>query len=453
VKRDKVNQGNQALLRHANSSGKAAALTFATGLQVAQLSDVGMRRTTNQDSLSLLVADSAELYQARGHLLMVADGMGAHAAGELASKLATDTVPYLYHKYRDQSPPESLERAIREANAEIHRRGTANPDFHNMGTTSSALVLLPQGAIAAHVGDSRVYRLRGHTLQQLSFDHSLQWELRASGQLPAGSELAAAIPKNVITRSLGPNATVQIDMEGPHPIAIGDVYLLCSDGLTGRVEDPELGAILACVPPDEAARALVDLANLRGGPDNTTVIIAKVTGPEAATGMTPTQPLRLGGSGKAKPVHPAVWIVAGVCALAALVLAAMQLWIPALVGLGGAVIAGMIGLMQRFGVGGTEVGQGRMFGRGPYTSVQCPPSHDLAAKLSATLDELREAARDGQWTIHWQPIEQACERAAAADAGGNFAEAIRQYCRGITMMMNELRKQPVRKSSDSVLDR
>lgn len=412
-----------------------------------------MRRTTNQDSLALLVADSAEAYQARGHLLMVADGMGAHAAGELASKIATDTVPHLYHKYRDQSPPEALERAIREANAEIHRRGTANADFHNMGTTSSVLILLPQGALAAHVGDSRVYRLRGHTLHQLSFDHSLQWELKASGQLPEGSDLAAAVPKNVITRSLGPNATVQIDMEGPHPIAIGDVYLLCSDGLTGRVEDPELGAIMASLPPEEAVRALVDLANLRGGPDNTTVLIARVIGPEAASGITHSEPLRLGGSGKTRTVHPAVWIVAGVCALAALVLAALQLWIPALVAVGGAAVAGLIGLVQRFGdMSGTAVGNGRMLGRGPYTSANCPPSHELVTKLAGTLNELRDAARDGQWTIHGKPITEACERAAAADAAGNFAEAIRQYCRGITMMMNELRKQSVRKNGDSALD-
>jgi serine/threonine protein phosphatase PrpC len=429
-------------------------LSFATGLQVAQHTDVGMRRTTNQDSLALLVADSAEAYQARGHLLMVADGMGAHAAGELASKIATDTVPHLYHKYRDQSAPEALERSIREANAEIHRRGTANPDFHNMGTTCSVLVLLPQGALAAHVGDSRVYRLRGSTLHQLSFDHSLQWELKASGQLPEGSDLAAAVPKNVITRSLGPNASVQIDMEGPHPIAIGDVYLLCSDGLTGRVEDPELGAIMASLPPEEAVRALVDLANLRGGPDNTTVLMAKVVGPEAASGGMSVEPLRLGSSTKARLVHPAVWVVVGVCVLAAVVLAAMALWIPALVALGAAAVAALIGLSQRFGgIGGTAVGNGRMLGRGPYTSASCPPNHELVTKLAGTLNELRDAARDGQWTIHWKSIDDACERATAADVAGNFAEAVRQYCRGITIMMNELRKQPVRKSSDSVLDR
>src|SRR5262245_53163866 len=120
-----------------------------------------MRRTSNQDSHALVVADSQELWQARGHFFLVADGMGAHAAGELASKLASDGVLHLYLKYREESAPDALARAIRETNGEIHRRGTANPDFHNMGTTCSTLLLLPQGAVAAHIGDSRIYRLRG----------------------------------------------------------------------------------------------------------------------------------------------------------------------------------------------------------------------------------------------------------------------------------------------------
>src|SRR5262249_23590969 len=157
--------------------------------------DVGMRRTTNQDSHALLLADSEELVSDRGHLLMVADGMGAHAAGELASKLATDGVPHLYHKYRELSPPDALRRAILETNTEINRRGMANTDFHNMGTTTSVLLLLPQGALAAHVGDSRIYRLRVSEISQLTFDHSLQWELRASGQLPAGADIGAVVPK------------------------------------------------------------------------------------------------------------------------------------------------------------------------------------------------------------------------------------------------------------------
>lgn len=429
-------------------------MSFATGLQVANLSDVGMRRTTNQDSLAQVIADSPERYRERGHLLLVADGMGAHAAGELASKLAADGIPHLYHKYRELSAPEAIKRAILETNAEIHRRGTASPDFHNMGTTASALVLMPQGALAAHVGDSRIYRLRGHMLHQLTFDHSLQWELKASGQLPEGADISSVIPKNVITRSLGPNSAVQIDLEGPHPILPGDAYLICSDGLTGRVEDAELGAILASLPPQEAVRALVDLANLRGGPDNSTVIVAKVVGPEAASGVTPAEPLRVGGVPAVKSVHPAVWIVAAVCLLAALIMAAMLQWIPAAVALGGAAVAGLIGLVQRYGglPSGMEVGNGRMLGRGPYTSVACPPSHELAEKLAKTLDELREAARDGQWTINWQPLDECCRKALAADAAGNYAEAIRQYCRGITSTMNELRKQPLKRTGENVLE-
>src|SRR5262245_34760484 len=134
------------------------------GVQIAALTDIGMRRTTNQDSHAVLPADTPQMLEGRGHFLMVADGMGAHAAGELASKIAVEGVPHLYRKYEDKSPPEALLRAFQETNAEINRRGSASTDFHNMGTTSSVLVLLPHGAILGHVGDSRVYRVRGNSI-------------------------------------------------------------------------------------------------------------------------------------------------------------------------------------------------------------------------------------------------------------------------------------------------
>jgi hypothetical protein len=91
-----------------------------------------------------------------------------------------------------------------------------------------------------------------------------------------------------------------------------------------------------------------------------------------------------------------------------------------------------------------------MLGRGPYTSAECRPSHELAQKLAAMLDELREAAEGGEWQINWRPLADACQKAAAADQAGNFADAIRQYCRGITFMMNELRKQPRRDSESAI---
>ena len=146
-----------------------------------------------------------------------------------------------------------------------------------MGTTASSLALLSEGAVVAHVGDSRVYRLRKGVLEQLTFDHSLVWEVQASGQVHPDSALGQALPKNVITRSLGPNSDVQIDIEGPFELRAGDRFLLCSDGLTGQVDDVEIATLLACLPEDLVVEVLVDLANLRGGPDNTTIVVTTIT--------------------------------------------------------------------------------------------------------------------------------------------------------------------------------
>ncbi len=198
--------------------------------------------------------------------------MGAHAAGELASKLAAGGIPHTYHKLLDHVPPEALRQAVIESNAHIHGRGEANAEFHGMGTTTSVLVLLPQGAIVAHVGDSRVYRFRHGRLEQLTFDHSLVWEMMATGQLPAG-DVANFIPKNIITRSLGPHAEVKVDLEGPFGLEAGDVFLLCSDGLTGQVKDEQIAAILGSMAPARRPAPCVDLANLQGGPDNITVLV------------------------------------------------------------------------------------------------------------------------------------------------------------------------------------
>ena len=229
-----------------------------------------------------------------------------------------------YPKYQDLSPPEALHRAIQETNAEVHQRGQANVDFHNMGTTTSVLALLPQGAVVAHVGDSRIYRVRGKVLEQLTFDHSLVWELREHGQFDQHADFASVIPKNIITRSLGPNPTVQTDFEGPFPLEVGDTFLLCSDGLTGLVQDEEIGPILASLPPAEAAQALTDLANLRGGHDNITVLVVRITGPSLTTRAAAAQPLTILRDHAHKKSQPVLWIVASVCFLAALAMAVLR---------------------------------------------------------------------------------------------------------------------------------
>ena len=120
-----------------------------------------------------------------------------------------------------------------------------------MGTTCSTLILHPRsGPLIAHVGDSRVYRVRNGRIDQLSFDHSLAWELVRRNHLSA-EQANKAVPRNVITRSLGPDPNIEVDIEGPLPVEPGDVFLLCSDGLSGPVEDPELGAFAANFHPEK----------------------------------------------------------------------------------------------------------------------------------------------------------------------------------------------------------
>ena len=254
-------------------------------VQYASRTDVGMRRTVNQDSLAVRLCRSGEEWVSWGHLFVVADGMGGHAVGDLASRIAVETLPLAFLKADAETPADRLTRAVEAANRAIHDKAVENPEFANMGTTCSVLALSAGGAWVAHVGDSRVYRIRGGVAEQLTFDHSLQWEMIRQGQ--ATAETAGDLhPANVITRCLGPDQDVQIDIEGPFDVQHGDRFLLCSDGLTGHVADSEIGATIALLPATEASRLLVDLANCRGGSDNTTVVIAVIDDYPPVAGST-----------------------------------------------------------------------------------------------------------------------------------------------------------------------
>ncbi|MEI8374964.1 MAG: protein phosphatase 2C domain-containing protein [Planctomycetota bacterium] len=405
-------------------------------LEYASLSDVGLRRSNNQDSLAVMPATSHKLWQQRGDLFVVADGMGAHAAGELASKISTDTLPLVYHKLVDRTPAEAALTAVEETNAQIHSRGQASDDFKGMGTTTTALILLPYGALLAHVGDSRAYRLRGNCFEQLTFDHSLVWEMRAAGQFQG--PVPDYVPRNVITRSLGPNPKVQVDLEGPLPVAPGDTFLLCSDGLSGPVKDEEMGMILGSMPPAEGVRALVDLANLRGGPDNITVIIVKAVGQawQASSDDMPRPRADI------RPVNPMIWVAMGVLALIGLGLLAMLNFIPATLCLVAATVLGVGGLIYR--QGGEKKGppmNGRRYGRGPYTAVVCSPSPEFVQYLAKTLKELREAATQADMTVNPEGFNAILNRAAAGNQAGDYAQAVRYYSQGIGFLMAEFKRQ------------
>src|SRR5205823_4659095 len=142
-------------------------------IDYASLTDIGVRRSQNQDAHATLLATDLEKWRERGHIFLVADGMGAHAVGELASELAANIIPHTYYKHAHQGAVPALRKAFIEANASIYAKGQLNPEFEDMGTTSTALVLRAEGAWIGHVGDSRAYRIRDGQIEQLSFDHSL----------------------------------------------------------------------------------------------------------------------------------------------------------------------------------------------------------------------------------------------------------------------------------------
>ncbi|MBX7073581.1 MAG: protein phosphatase 2C domain-containing protein [Pirellulales bacterium] len=416
--------------------------TWQSGISHAVRSDIGLRRANNQDSYAVALANSEDAWLARGHLFLVADGMGAHAAGELASKLAADVVPQTYRKHAELPAPDAIHLGVQEANSVIHARGQANAEFHGMGTTGSVLLLLPQGALVAHVGDSRVYRLRGQQLEQLTFDHSLAWEMMSSGHL-SDEQLPASVPRNIITRSLGPSPQVEIDREGPYPLAVGDTFLLCSDGLSGQVTDDEMGQILVTLDPEEAAQALVDLANLRGGPDNITVIVAKVTSPRlishADTGWTAAA----AESESADYMRLLFWGMSLVALFAAMSFGAARYWAAA--GLG-ATVAAAFAAAAYVTHGGRRalqehVGGEARYGRGPYRTRHCLPDRRVADELAKIVGQLRQAATDGNFAVDWSRFRGWEEAAVAAAERSDYAIAIRSYCRAMSSMMQQLRNQ------------
>lgn len=255
-------------------------------IQYSSLTDVGVRRSHNQDACATQPATDEAHWTTHGHVFIVADGMGGHAVGEKASAKAVRDVPLTYLKHVVQEGvANAIRRAFQEANESIYGIGQNNPEFKGLGTTATALFLRPEGAWVGHVGDSRAYRIRQNRVQQLTFDHSWVWEVaRRQGIDP--DELGD-FKKNVIIRSLGPDAEVEVDIEGPHPIEPGDMFLLCSDGLSNLVTADELGAVLNTFPPDEASKYLVSLANVRGGPDNITCLIVQIPGgPRTGSGAT-----------------------------------------------------------------------------------------------------------------------------------------------------------------------
>jgi serine/threonine protein phosphatase PrpC len=230
----------------------------------------GCVRPVNEDVVAYVIPGENDPGAARGALALVADGMGGHAAGDVASRIAAETVLRLYYEL-DGRPVDVLARCLGAANRAIYERSLSDPDCAGMGTTCTVLAFLDGAAFLAHIGDSRAYLWRDRTLQQISEDHSLVAELVRRGELTA-EEAAHSPQRHVIVRALGtaPTSTPSIWREGIRLLA-GDVFVLCSDGLTDLVAESTIGETIARLPPFDACHALVEAALAAGGTDNISV--------------------------------------------------------------------------------------------------------------------------------------------------------------------------------------
>jgi protein phosphatase len=249
-------------------------------LQLAGQTDVGMKRNHNEDTFSILEEEN---------LFIVCDGMGGHASGEVASQMAIETIRNFFRDTREDPEltwPYKMDRsrryeenrlitAIKLANLRIHEASKRESKYHGMGTTIVAFYSIEEGAYLAHVGDSRIYRLRDGKLQQVTEDHSLLNDYIKMKKLTA-EEIAAFPHKNVIVRALGMKESVKVDtfLEQPRP---GDIFLLCTDGLSGEVPDPQIQEIMLRHGKNlqPMCQELIDTAKKNGGSDNITVILVR----------------------------------------------------------------------------------------------------------------------------------------------------------------------------------
>lgn len=248
--------------------------TQRLGVQAVLRTDVGLVRSENQDFGTYTTPREESHSHPGGRLLIVADGMGGHRGGATASRLAGETVKAQYLGSETYDISQALREALTKANARIFTEAAANPDLRGMGTTTSALVVKNNKAWFAHVGDSRIYFVRGDDIRQITEDHSLVASMVREGLLTA-KEAETHPRRNVLQRSMGVVEDVEIDVNGPFDVQADDIFILCSDGLHGLVKEPELKEI-AALPIEQAASEYVTRVLSRGAPDNVTVIVAKI---------------------------------------------------------------------------------------------------------------------------------------------------------------------------------
>lgn len=257
----------------------ALALAAPLHLQVAQRTDLGCKRGVNEDNLLTVLPEDPHVLRERGALFVVADGMGGRTRGERASELAVATVREVYYREVQGENAALLVKALEQANVRIYAESLPSRSEENdnasMATTCIAAVLQGRTLTVANVGDSRAYVVHGGQIRQVSQDHSLVADMVRAGTLTP-AQARTHEQRHVIYRCLGARTQVEVDVF-VEELAEGDRILLCTDGLSGQVNDEEILHIVETSSPEECVSQLIARANATGGPDNITAIVVHVT--------------------------------------------------------------------------------------------------------------------------------------------------------------------------------
>jgi protein phosphatase len=245
---------------------------------------VGRQRPGNEDYHGFWSPDDPAIRERLGVLLVVADGMGGSQSGEVASRMAVETVIRVVSESDGEDIPATLRHAIAEANREVHEASLEHAERNGMGTTCTAVLIRGDVAWVGHVGDSRAYLVRGGRIRQLTSDHTLVAQLVQRHEITR--QQARRDPRrNIVTRSIGPQPEVDPEVfQADVPLRTGDALLLCSDGLHGYFNDSELADMISSEDPSVVVRELIAEANDRGGADNITALLAYLAPPWDASG-------------------------------------------------------------------------------------------------------------------------------------------------------------------------
>lgn len=247
------------------------------GVEISSQSDIGCLRENNEDSFGYWEPEDDTQFLRKGRLAVVADGMGGYEGGQEASSMAVETVSSVYGDRNGLDPQQDLNEALLAAHERVRQHGFAHPRLRGMGTTCTAVALVGNALHYAHVGDSRLYLVRDGKITQVTRDHSYVGRLVESGVI-SREEAERHPQRNILTAALGTSADLIMDSPGhPEPLLPGDVLILCSDGLWGQMQDAEILQAVQEGAPEAAGHALIALARERGGPDNITVQILRLS--------------------------------------------------------------------------------------------------------------------------------------------------------------------------------